>query len=61
LELPNCVFCLDAAAAQEEPEAVDPYDLLQAQEILSQLPKTFYDDIVGYCRFSLRGNRKTIY
>ena len=33
--------------AEEEEEVVDPYDMLEPVEILSKLPKNFYDQIVS--------------
>ena len=33
--------------AEEEVETIDPYDLLDPVDILSQLPKVFYEQIVS--------------
>lgn len=33
--------------AVPEQEAIDPYDLIEAVEILSKLPKDFYENLVS--------------
>ena len=35
-----------AGVAVPEQEAIDPYDLIEAVEILSKLPKDFYENLV---------------
>lgn len=37
--------------AEEEEEVVDPYDMLEPVEILSKLPKNFYDQIVSLMKY----------
>ena len=34
--------------AVPEQEAIDPYDLIEAVEILSKLPKDFYENLVSF-------------
>ncbi len=34
---------------EEEAEVVDPYDLMDPVDILSKIPKDYYEKVVGYC------------
>ena len=36
-----------AGVSVAEPEAIDPYELIEAVEILSKLPKDFYENLVS--------------
>ena len=36
-----------AGVSAAEPEAIDPYELIEAVEILSKLPKDFYENLVS--------------
>ena len=36
-----------AGVSAAEPEAIDPYELIEAVEILSKLPKDFYEKLVS--------------
>ena len=36
-----------AGVSAAEPEAIDPYELIEAVDILSKLPKDFYENLVS--------------
>ena len=36
-----------AGVSAAEPEAIDPYELIEAVEILSKLPRDFYENLVS--------------
>ena len=36
-----------AGVSAAEPAAIDPYELIEAVEILSKLPKDFYENLVS--------------
>lgn len=40
------VYVLTGVAVPEQ-EAIDPYELIEAVEILSKLPKDFYENLVS--------------
>lgn len=42
----NLLFFLSGEDEEKTVEAVDPYELLEAVEILSKMPKDFYEKIV---------------
>ena len=43
----SCLVIPIVGVAVPEQEAIDPYDLIEAVEILSKLPKDFYENLVS--------------